>query len=292
VKPLKVLILGATGLLGHMLFQVLSEKKDWEVLGTARNKEVKKLFSPKICNNLIDGFDANSEDDLIEIFDKYSPDIVINCISVTRALLSSGSPLDLIPIFSVLPHRLLKLSVLHNVRLIHISTDGVFSGAQGFYSEQDIPDSHDLYGMTKQLGELNSGNAITLRSSFIGPELQGNTGLLNWFLSQEQECKCFSDVIFSGLTTFEFSKIIRDYVIPNGGLHGLYHVASSPISKYDLLKIVAQRYKKDIKLIPINNPVSNRSLNPYKFNVATGYKAPEWTELIEVMAAYEQHMEK
>jgi len=170
--------------------------------------------------------------------------------------------------------------------MIQISSDGVFSGSRGLYSEDDSPDASDLYGISKILGEIREPHAITLRTSIIGHELQTKTGLLEWFLSQQRTCKCFNRSIFSGLPTVALAKIIRDFVIPKPELFGVYHVAAQAISKFDLLKLVAEIYGKTIELIPVDQPVCDRSLNPARFRAATGYVAPEWTELIRIMHAY------
>jgi len=170
--------------------------------------------------------------------------------------------------------------------LVHISTDGVFSGSKGLYTENDIPDARDLYGLSKLMGEVIAPHAFILRTSMLGPELKCANGLLAWFLSQQETCKCYSRAIFSGLPTVVLAEIIRNYIIPEPELFGVYHVAAQPISKFDLLKLVAEIYGKTIELIPVDQPVYNRSLNPARFRAATGYVAPEWTELIRIMHDY------
>jgi dTDP-4-dehydrorhamnose reductase len=236
--------------------------------------------------NLVVGVDVLDQAELIKLFEQTNPDVVINCISLAKPLLSAGCPLDIIPIYALLPHHLAHLCSLAGARLVHISTDGVFSGSKGQYKEDDIPDARDLYGLSKLLGEVIVPHAIMLRTSMLGPELQGANGLLAWFLSQQKTCKCFSKVIFSGLPTVVLAKIIRDYVIPKPELFGVYHVAAQPISKFDLLKLVAEIYGKTIKLIPVDQPVCDRSLNQARFSAATGYVAPEWPELIRIMCNY------
>jgi len=284
--PMRVLILGATGLLGSAVYHVLSEKKDWFVFGTVRTDESKRLFAPKVSRNLVAGFDVLNQVDLIKMFEQAKPDVVINCISLANPMLSSGDPLDIIPIYALLPHRLARLCGLAGARLVHISTDGVFSGSKGQYTEDDIPDARDLYGLSKLMGEVIVPHAIVLRTSMIGPELQGANGLLAWFLSQHGVCKCFRRTTFSGLPTVVLAQIIRDYVIPKPELFGVYHVAAEPISKFDLLKLVAEIYGKTIELLPVDQPVCDRSLNPARFYAATGYEAAEWPELIRIMHDY------
>jgi dTDP-4-dehydrorhamnose reductase len=188
-----------------------------------------------------------------------------------------------LPVNTLAPHRLAGLSKLVDARFIHISTDCVFSGKKGSYTEDDLPDAIDLYGKSKALGEVDYPNTITLRTSTIGHELNTKHGLLEWFLSQNESCKGFSRAIFSGLPTVVFAKIIRDIVIPNNKLSGLYHVAASSINKFDLLKIIANKYNKAINIVDDEQLIMDRSLDSTKFESATGYKAPEWTELIDLM---------
>ena len=154
------------------------------------------------------------------------------------------------------------------------------------YKEDDIPDAQDMYGITKRLGEVDCINTITLRTSIIGHELNGNRSLINWFLSQEKEVKGFTRAIFSGLPTVEIAKIIRDFVLPNQNLRGVYHLSANPISKYDLLKLVAKVYQKDIKIIESNDCIIDRSLDSSKFKKETGYNPKPWIELVQLMKEF------
>jgi dTDP-4-dehydrorhamnose reductase len=283
---MRVLVIGATGLLGNAVYHVLSERKDWLVFGTLRTEESRRLFAPTLNRNLVTGVDVLDQGDLIKLFEQTKPDVVINCVSLAKQLLSEGGPLNIIPIYALLPHRLAHKCLLAGARLVHISTDGVFSGSKGQYTEDDIPDARDPYGLSKLMGEVIVPHAIILRTSMLGPELQSANGLLSWFLSQKETCNCFSRSIFSGLPTVVLSQIIRDYVIPKPELFGVYHVAAQAISKFDLLKLVAEIYGKTIELIPVDQPVCDRSLNPERFHAATGYVAPEWSELIRIMHTY------
>ena len=184
-------------------------------------------------------------------------------------------------------HRLAELCKLLNARLIHISTDCVYSGKKGNYLESEPADSMDVYGQSKLLGEVDYPHAVTLRTSTIGHEFSTKHGLLEWFLSQEGECNGFLRAIFSGLPTIVLAQIIRDIVIPNNDLRGLYHVAGQPISKYDLLKLIAEVYGKSIKIIKDENFTIDRSLNSDKFKTATGYSPSAWPELIRLMHSYQ-----
>ena len=168
-------------------------------------------------------------------------------------------------------------------RLIHMSTDCVFSGSVGMYTESTFPDANDLYGRSKYLGEVDYLNAITLRTSIIGHELSGSKSLVCWFLSQMGSVKGFKKAIFSGLPTIEIAKVIRENVLPNTSLRGTYHLSVDPINKYDLLKLIARQYEKEIDIIPDESYVIDRSLNSERFRLATGFKPKPWPQLIKEM---------
>jgi dTDP-4-dehydrorhamnose reductase len=191
---------------------------------------------------------------------------------------------------SVLPQRISHACAGSGARLIHFSSDGVFSGTKGGYSEDDPPDATDVYGMAKFLGEVRDQHAISIRTSMIGHELQAANGLLEWFLLQQGKCTCFRRTIFSGLPTVELARILRDFVIGKPDLSGVYHVAARAISKFDLLRLVAEVYGKTIELVPDDRAVIDRSLNADRFLSATGYQAPDWPGLIRTM--HEDHIRR
>jgi dTDP-4-dehydrorhamnose reductase len=283
---MRILVLGASGMLGNAMIRVLSEKADWQVYGTIRAENSRQLFRTDIAERLLSGVDVEQHDSLIQIFLKTRPDVVINCVGLIKQLADAEDPLQAIPINALLPHRLAKLCELSGARLIHISTDCVFSGNKGDYRESDLSDAKDLYGRSKFLGEVAYPHAITLRTSIIGHELQSTNGLVGWFLSQQERCKGFTRAIFSGLPTVVLAQIIRDVVISRTDLSGLYHVAAQPISKYDLLRLVADVYGKSIEVVPDDRLVIDRSLNADRFKLATGYIIPEWPELVRYMHSF------
>jgi len=284
---MNILVLGATGMLGHTVFQLLSERPDWGVYGTVRNPDVKKIFPVELSKKLVLCGDLKSQSELAGIFNQLKPDIVINCLSIAKELLKSVDTLEFIQNYSLLPQRLSWLCKESNARLVQISSDGVFSGKEGGYIESDFPDAEDIYGISKLLGEVYCSNAITIRTSIIGHGLQSKNGLLEWFLAQENSCNCFTRAIFSGLPTVVLAQVIRDIIIPSPDLTGLYHIASKPISKFDLLSMVAKRYKKNIRILPDDQLALDRSLRAEKFERDTGYIAPDWPELIDTMYSYQ-----
>lgn len=283
---MRILVLGAGGMIGSNMLRILSEKKEWQVFGSFRGGEVKKFFSSDISDRLIPRIDVEKQNDLVKVLDLVRPDVVVNCAGLTKHMPGSDDPQIAIPINALMPHKLVGLCNLVGSRVIHFSTDCVFSGMKGNYLEDDVCDSRDVYGKTKALGEVDYSNAVTLRTSTIGHELQSQVGLLEWFLSQKVQCRGYTQAFFSGLPTVILSEIVRDVVIPHDKLSGVYNLAAKPISKYDLLKLIAEIYEKNIDIVADGQLVIDRSLDATKFQKATGYVPPEWPELIRLMHAY------
>ena len=283
---MNILVLGVTGMLGNAMYRALSERGDFSVYGTAREQSSARQLPADLATNILVGVDAADQDSLTGALAAVQPDVVINCIGLVKQLADANDPLIAVPINTLLPHRLARLCAVGGARLIHISTDCVFSGTRGNYSETDFPDADDLYGRSKLLGEVDYPNAITLRTSIIGHELAASRSLIGWFLAQNGHVEGFSKAIFSGLPTVELARVVEKFVLPNPDLTGLYHVAAHPISKLDLLRLVAEIYQKDIELVPSERLIIDRSLNPAKFRSATGYSAPKWPELVRRMASF------
>lgn len=283
---MRILVLGASGMLGSAMMRVLNEKDIGEVFGTVRSSNVARFFTPQIAQRLLPGCDVENQDALNRVFAEIKPDVVINCIGLIKQLAEADDPLVALPINSLLPHRLAALCKLGGARLIHISTDCVFDGARGGYLESDVSNATDLYGKSKYLGEVYFPHAITLRTSIIGAELQSAHGLIEWFLAQKERCNGYSKAFFSGLPTVVLAQIVRDIIIPKPELSGLYHVAAQSISKLDLLSLVAEVYGKEIEIVPDDRLVIDRSLNADKLRAETGYVAPDWRELVQTMYSY------
>ena len=279
-------MLGASGMLGNAMLRVLHEHEDLDVFGTVRSSDVERFFPAKVSERLITGVDVENQDAVLNVFCQVCPKVVINCVGLVKQVAEASDPLRTIPVNALLPHRLARLCDVSGARLVHISTDCVFSGEEGSYTELDLADARDLYGVSKYLGEVNDPGTITLRTSAIGHALNNSSGLVDWFLGQQGQCRGFTRAVFSGLPTVVLAQIVRDVIIPASELHGLYHIAAEPIAKFDLLKLVAEAYGKTIEIIPDNSLQINRSLNAGCFRAATGYVAPEWPELVRVMHSY------
>ena len=278
----KVLVLGASGLLGNACMRILGQRSKIHVVGTYRTKfemnassksKIQYYQIPEILDTTL----------LEKLFKIVAPDVVINCVSLSKKDISQAKPLNFIPIYSLLPHLIHDLCRLNKARLIQISSDGVFSGVTGNYSEIDKPDADDIYGKSKLLGEVISNDSITLRTSMVGHSMNTNNGLISWFLDQKVSCKGFKEVIFSGFPVNILAEIISDYIIPKPNLCGIYHIASSPISKLDLLLLVAKRYCSSVEIIPDSSIKINRSLDGRKFAKDVNYQAPQWIELVRMM---------
>jgi len=281
---MKILVLGATGMLGSAVFHVFNHHDSVEVIGTIRSRKGLFHFPSSMHSHLISDVDVLDMDRLCSVFEEVRPDVVINCIGLIKQLECAEEPLIALPINAMLPHRLAKLCAISNARLIHISTDCVFSGKKGFYEETDESDAVDLYGKSKFIGEVTDlPHVMTIRTSIIGHELSSKNALLEWFLSQENVVNGYTKAVFSGLPTMELACVIRDHIIMRPELCGLYHVAAEPINKYELLSLIAETYNKKVNIIPDDKLVIDRSLKAERFKSATGYTAPTWPELVALM---------
>ena len=280
---MRVLVLGASGMLGNAMIGVLEKNPDLEVYGSARSETGKLAFSHSLANRITTGIDVEKIEIVNEFLQSIQPEVVINCIGLVKQLQEVNDPIHAISINSLLPHLLARECANIGARLIHFSTDCVFSGKTGNYSERDEPDAQDLYGRSKLLGEVDYPHAVTLRTSIIGHELASKHGLIEWFLSQEGKVKGYTRAMFSGLPTCELARVINEFVLPSLELRGVYHVGGAPISKYDLLTLVDEIYAKGLKIIPDDHIKLDRSLDSTRFSELTGYVAPEWTELVTKM---------
>lgn len=283
MKKSIVLILGANGMLGHKLFAHLSQNKNLDVYATVRNQDNLKHIFPELMKNVLTNVDAVNFDSIIRAIDLIKPDLVINCIGIVKQGLLGKDPLTSISINALLPHKIARCCQAGGIRLLHISTDCVFSGNMGNYSEADTPDGVDLYGRSKLLGEVDYPHCLTLRTSIIGHELQTQLGLIEWFMSQKNTIQGYTRHIYSGFPTVELAKIIAGYIIPNPEISGIYHLSSAPISKYQLLKLVASQYGKKINIEPYDKSFCDRSLDSSKLRKLTGFSPPSWPEMIDTM---------
>ena len=280
---MKILVLGTSGMIGSAIYKILHAESSFDVYGGMRDLSSRKFFSAPLQENLVNYGNLVNKETIPFFLEKVNPEVVINCVGLTKHKKRADNPEIAMPINADMPHHFALICNDRNIRFIHISSDCVFSGSKGMYVESDLPDATDLYGRSKALGEVVNGNALTLRTSTIGHELHTKYGLLEWFLSQENECFGFSRAIFSGLPSVVFAEVIKDFVLPNPHLEGLYHISAEPINKYELLKLIASIYGKKIEIKQDREFTINRSLNHEKFKAATSYTPAPWPELIETM---------
>lgn len=279
----KVLVLGGTGMLGSAALKLFSASNGFDVVASVRSPTAVRLLPAELQDRVQAGIDVENYDNLAALFARVRPDVVINCVGLVKQLSQADDPLSALPLNSMLPHRLVSLCALVRARLVHVSTDCVFSGTKGMYVETDVPDARDLYGISKYIGEVDAPHAVTLRTSIIGHELAAPHGLVGWFLAQRSKVNGFRRAIFSGLPTVELVRVVRDVVLQRPELHGVYHVSAAPITKYELLRLIAHEYGKSIEISIDDSVVIDRSLDSSRFQAITGYVPPDWPALVAEM---------
>lgn len=283
---MRILILGGNGMLGHKLFQVLRSSHDVACTVRAARQDSRLHRIPLFAGaDVIWGVEA--EWSRIElVLRSRKPDVVINAIGVIKQRAQASEAVASIRINSLLPHQIAATVAEWGGRLIHFSTDCVFSGRRGHYTEDDVPDAADLYGRSKLLGEVSHDrHAVTLRTSFIGRELAHHHSLLDWFLSQAGgQVRGFTRVIYAGLTSLEMADVVRRIIEQHPDLHGLYQVAGTPIAKHDLLLLLERSYQVNVEVLPADAPVIDLSFSGERFGAATGYTAPPWPDLVRRVA--------
>jgi dTDP-4-dehydrorhamnose reductase len=284
----RVLVIGGSGMLGHKLCQLLPEL-DLQVTATVRRSAGFTAQFPAVFGRtqVLAEVDVLDEERLAQVIGEAQPNSVVNCAGIVKQLAAAHDPLLSVGVNAYLPHKLASLCASRGCRLIHISSDCVFAGTRGMYRETDPSDALDLYGKSKYLGETTPAEtgAVTLRTSIIGRELElPGHGLLEWFLAQQgQQVRGFARAIFSGLTTQELARVIGRIIIERPQRAGVYHVASQPISKFDLLSMVRQAYDLSIEIERDEREICDRSLRMDRFHEAVGYTAPSWSEMIADM---------
>jgi dTDP-4-dehydrorhamnose reductase len=283
----KILILGGTGMLGHKLFQYLLPRFPSTICtmhGNASETPYSRIAMFQ-GPNAIQGINVFDFEKLSALLLHFRPDFIVNCIGIIKQRSEASAPIPTITLNALLPHRLAELATRWDGRLIHISTDCVFSGMRGMYTEDDFSDALDLYGKSKYLGETMETNALTIRTSIIGRELTNHRSLLDWFLSNVGgRVKGYRKSIYSGVTTNHLSEVICDIIVRHPRLQGLYQVASEAICKYDLLCFIRDAYGFDVAIEEVDGEHVNRSMDGSRFRIATGYVSPPWQLLVRQLA--------
>lgn len=284
----KVVVLGAAGMLGHKVFQILRARHPG-VIGTTRAAESRSgLAKVELLQgeDVVPNVDVTDFEALRRRLHGWRPEFVVNCVGVIKQRDEARSPIPSITVNALLPHRLADAAGDWGGRVIHFSTDCVFNGRKGNYRESDPSDADDLYGRSKFLGEVAAANALTLRTSIIGRELSRHRSLLDWFLSQAgKSVRGFRRVIYSGVTTNELASLVSRLIEDHPDIAGLYQVASAPISKHDLLCLIRDVYGLRIEIAPFDGEVSDRSLSGDLLHSVVGYRPPPWPDMVASLAA-------
>jgi dTDP-4-dehydrorhamnose reductase len=280
---MRIMILGGDGMLGHQLYKCLKERH--HVCITLR-REFKAYDSLELyrSEDTFDRVDARDLNRVKEAVGQFHPDVVVNAVGIVKQQPAAKEVIPSLEINALLPHRLALVCKAAGSRLIHMSTDCVFSGNRGNYLETDPSDAKDLYGKSKFLGEVHESHCLTLRTSIIGRELSRRKSLVEWFLAQKGTIKGFQHAIYSGFTTVEMSRIIEKVVTEFPESSGLYQVSSDPISKYELLLLMKDAFRHPVDVVPDDEFFCDRSLNSERFQRDFDYTPPPWKEMVEELA--------
>ena len=277
---MKILIFGATGMLGNTLVKYLISKNNLDVEFTVRNKSRQKLCKEIFNKDARYFVDANEPSSILEAIENFKPNFCINCLGIIKQKEEAKNYIKSIQINSLIPHLIADYCKRYNSQLIHISTDCIFSGKKGNYLDTDAPDPIDLYGRSKLLGEVSNSNATTIRTSIIGPEISSKNGLFEWFRNQEGLIYGYKNAWFSGFTTIELSIIIYKLIIKGKIKNDIYNLSSHPINKYELLRLINKVYGLNKEIIEDDSVEIDRTLNCDKFSRETGFIKDKWENMI------------
>jgi dTDP-4-dehydrorhamnose reductase len=284
---MRILILGGDGMLGHSFFVHLGSVKARPDVRVTLRQEMKAyqaygIFTPA---NAFACIDARSIERLVEVLAEFQPEVVINCVGIVKQRSAAKESIPCLELNALLPHRLAILCKMIGARLVHLSTDCVFSGNKGNYTEDDVMDAVDLYGRTKALGEVHEKHCLTIRTSSVGYELGSQKGLLEWFLSQRGPVNGFVNAIYTGLATPELSRVVESLIFDYPSACGLYQISGNPINKYELLTLFKRILNHPIEVIPEGRFRCDRSLDSRRFRKEFSYAPPSWEAMIESLKA-------
>jgi dTDP-4-dehydrorhamnose reductase len=279
----KVLVLGGDGMLGHELYLALRGRHETRVT-------LRQPLSAYAAGGLFDagnayaGVDIRTMGKIDEVVSQFKPQAVVNCIGIVKQRPESEDAIVSIEVNSLMPHRLALACRAVGARVVHLSTDCVFSGDRGRYSETDRPDPVDIYGRSKLLGEISGDGALTLRTSMIGRGLYRKTSLVDWLVAQKGRVQGYRNAVFSGLTTRELSGVIAMVLEKHPQASGLYHLSADPIDKCTLLTKLRARLGLKLEIDPVDEPRIDRSLDSTRFRRVFGYAPPSWDAMLDALA--------
>jgi len=268
----KTIILGASGLIGHQVYSRLKANKNFSVFSFAHQRKISE-------DTIL--LDARDEHLLEKAIVDINPDVIVNCLGVLIAE-ANRDPENATFLNAYIPQRLKSVANALDAKLVHISTDCVFSGKKGSYTECDFRDADDTYGRAKALGEVIESPHVTLRTSVVGPEIKEGEELFHWFMSQEGKIKGFTKSIWSGVTTLELAKAV-EWAIEKD-IHGLYHITNGvPINKYELLMLFKKYTNKQIEIESVEGKVADKSFLDTRKDI--DYAVRSYEEMISEMVA-------
>jgi dTDP-4-dehydrorhamnose reductase len=288
---MRILILGGDGMMGHQLFQHLSDRHEVRVT-LRQGLSAYAAFGLFDEENSYTEIDVRSITHVREVLVDFQPEIVVNAVGIVKQRRTAKESIPSLEINALFPHRLALLCNEINTRMLHLSTDCIFSGKKGNYLESDPSDAEDLYGRTKYLGEVQDSRCLTLRTSIIGKELSRKLGLLEWFLAQSGVVHGYKRAIFSGFTTPEMSRIVEKILVEYPETGGIYHVSSDPISKFDLLMLIKEKLGLSTEIRPDQKIQYDRSLDSTRFRREFNYTPPTWEEMIKELSERLKEVEK
>jgi dTDP-4-dehydrorhamnose reductase len=280
----KVLVFGGDGMLGHQLLASWRDRHDVRVT-LRQDPAAYARLAPLLGDRALYGVDIRRLQDVVDAVAATRPDVVVNAVGIVKQRAAAKEAIPSLEVNALFPHRLAQVCAAAGARMVHLSTDCVFSGQRGGYVETDVPDAKDLYGRSKLLGEVAEPHCLTLRTSIIGLELGRQGSLVEWFLAQRGRIKGFRRAIYTGLTTAEMARAIEHLVSGPAPLSGLWHLSSDPIDKYDLLTRLARRLgRTDVEIVPDDVFVCDRSLDSTALRAKTDYRVPTWDAMLDELA--------
>lgn len=285
----KVMVLGTNGMLGSMLVRRWSEEPSFMLFGGVRLAVAPELNGRlKGIHNGLDAMDFGKAEQsrLADFIHLNEIGVLVNCVGVIKQRAGGQDPVETTAVNALFPHQIAQVCSASGVRFIHVSTDCVFSGGKGRYSEPDIPDAQDFYGRSKALGEVGPPH-LTLRTSIIGPELSSGEGLglLAWLLHQKgPTVPGYSRAVFSGVTTLTLADLMANIILNQPDMAGLFHVASEPIDKFTLLSKINQIFGLGLEVVGDSALQIDRSLDASKIKGYMGYTPPDWVDQLTALA--------
>lgn len=282
---MRLLVLGGTGMLGHKLWQRASDPLEaWAtVRGEGLRGPAAAVLDPA---RVVTGVSAEDPGSVERAIEESGADAVVNCIGIVKQSSAAADPVPSVKVNSLFPHQVAAICRERGVRFLHISTDCVFSGSRGGYTEEDVPDAGDLYGRSKLLGEATGPGSLTLRTSIIGRELESSFGLVEWFLGEAGgKVRGFEKAIFSGFTTEALAAVLIEVLTEHTELEGLWHLSAEPIDKDTLLRMLRDAYQAEVEIEADDSVVVDRSLDSTRLRRATGWQPPGWQQMVDQMAA-------